>query len=71
MAEAVKMSQFPIPTPNELRHNFLGADRFSKLDMTHSFHQFDMDKESKNMFVFYTPWGLYRYETLVIGISSA
>ena len=54
MAEAVKTSQFPIPTLNKLRHNFLGADRFSKLDMTHSFHQFDMDEESKNLFVLYT-----------------
>ena len=23
------------------------------------------------MFVFYTPWGLYKYNTLVMGVSSA
>ena len=59
MVEAVKTSMFLIPTQSELRHSFLGVDRFRKLDMTHSFHQFAMDEESENLFVFYTPWGLY------------
>ena len=30
-----------------------------------------MDEESQQLFVFYTPWGLYRYNTLVMGVSSA
>ena len=30
-----------------------------------------MDKESQDLFVFYTPWGLYKYNTLVMGVSSA
>ena len=30
-----------------------------------------MDEESKNLFVFYTPWRLYRYETLVMGVHTA
>ena len=30
-----------------------------------------MDDESKNLFVFYTPWGLYRYKTLVMGLHTA
>ena len=71
MAEAVTSSHFPIPTWQELRHNFSGADRFSVLDMNHSFHQFTMDDESKELFVFHTPMGLYRFNTLVMGTAPA
>ena len=70
MAAAVKTSHFPIPTPTELRHKFHGSDRFSQLDMNHAFHQFELDEESKDLYCFWTPWGLYRYNTLVMGVSS-
>ena len=71
MKDAVKTSHFPIPTPQELRHNFSGSDRYSVIDLNHAFHQFKMDEESQELFVFYTPWGLYKYNTLVMGVSSA
>ena len=70
MAAAVRTSHFPIPTPNELRHEFHGSDRFTILDMNHSFHQFEMDNASKELYMFYTPWGLHRFNTLVMGVSS-
>ena len=71
MAKAVKASHFPIPTPQELRHNFAGAEVFSKLDMTHAFYQFLMDEETRKHYTFYTPWGLYCFNTMVMGVSSA
>ena len=71
MKDAVKTSHFPIPTPQELRHNFAGSDRYSVIDLNHAFHQFKMDEESQELFVFYTPWGLYKFNTLVMGVSSA
>ena len=71
MADAVKTSHFPIPTPQELRHQFAGSDRFSKLDMNHSFFQFPMDEETKKLYTFYRLDGLYRFNTLVQGASSA
>ena len=69
MKEAVKTTHFPIPTPQELRHNFAGSDRYSVVDLNHAFHQFALDEESKELFVFYTPWGLYKYNTLVMGVN--
>ena len=47
-----------------------GMDRYSVIDLNHAFHHFKMDKESQDLFVFYTPWGLYKYNTLVMGVSS-
>ena len=43
MKKAVRASHFHIPTPQELRHEFLGSDRFSVVDFSHAFHQFQMD----------------------------
>jgi hypothetical protein len=60
-----------MPTSEDLRHRFKGSDRFSVIDMNHAFHQFPLDEESKNLFVFYTPWRLYRYEMLVMGVHTA
>jgi hypothetical protein len=61
----------PIPTPQELRHELKGSDRFSKLDMTHCFHQFEIEEKSRKLFTFRTPWGLYRYTRMVMGNSPA
>jgi hypothetical protein len=71
MEKAVKPTHFPMPTAEDLRHRFKGSDRFSVVDCNHAFHQFPLDDESKNLFVFYTPWGLYRYKTLVMGVHTA
>ena len=70
MKKAVRPSHFHIPTPQELRHDFRGADRFSVVDFNHAFHQFEMDKQSRNLFTFHTPWGLHRLNTLVMGTHS-
>ena len=71
MADAVKTAHFPIPTPEELRHDFKDSDRFSILDLNHAFFQFPMDEETQKLYAFYTPWGLHRFTTLAMGVSSA
>ena len=71
MKEAVKTSKFPVPRVEKLRHEFRGSDRYSVLDMNHSFHQFELDEESKRVFVFYAPGGLYGFNILVMGTAPA
>ena len=61
----------PIPTPEELKHKLKGSDRFSALDMVHSFHQFVLEDKARKLFTCRTPWGLYRYKRLVMGNSPA
>ena len=60
---AVSTSYFPTPIPQELRHNLLGSDRFTIADLNHTFHQFELDDESKDLF------DLFNY--LVMGIPNA
>ena len=71
MGDAIKQTHFPIPTVEQLRHNFAGSDRFTSLDMNHASHQFEMDEDSKQLYVFRTPWGLHRFATLVMGSQPA
>lgn len=71
MEKAVKPTHFPMPNAEELRHKFAGSDRFSVMDMNHASHQFPIDKESSELCTFYTPWSLYKYETLVMGVHTA
>ena len=71
MAVAVKTAHLPIPTQEELRHDFDDSDRYSVLDMNHAFFQFPTDKETSQLYVFYTPWGLHKFDTLAMGVSSA
>ena len=61
----------PIPTPDKLKHKLKGSNRFTALDMVHSFHQFQLEEEARKLFTFRTPWGLYRYKRLVMGNSPA
>ena len=46
---------FPIPISEQLRHEFLGSDRFISLDLNPAFHQLPIDEESRRLFVFTTP----------------
>ena len=61
----------PIPTSGELRHMLLGSDRFSKLDMTNCYYQFEIEESARKLYAFRTPWGIYRYKRMVMGTSPA
>ena len=71
MNDVVKSVHFPIPTSDSLRHRMKGSDRFTQIDMNHSFHQFPLDKPSQKLFVFTTPFGLFKFVKLVMGTPPA
>jgi len=61
----------PIPTSEELRHKLKGCDRFSKVDMTNCFHQFEIEESARKLFAFRTPVGIFRFKRMVMGTSPA
>ena len=69
--EVVYQTHEPIPTVEELRYKLGGSQSFSKLDMLHCFHQFEIEEKARKLFMFRTPDGLYRYKRLVMGNSPA
>ena len=60
-----------IPSSDELRHSLKGNDRFSTLDMTNCYYQFEIEEDARKLYAFRTPWGIYRYKRMVMGTSPA
>ena len=60
-----------IPTVEELRHELLGSDRFSVLDLTNCFSQFEIEESARKLFAFRTRWGIFRPKRLVQGASPS
>ena len=66
--------QLPIvqmPTREKLLQVIKGAKFFSTIDLQSAYHQLKLTESSKMLATIATPWGLYRYNFLPQGISSA
>ena len=61
----------PIPTSEELRHQLKGSDRFSKLDMTNCYYQFEIEESARKLFAFRSTRGILRFKRMVMGTSPA
>ena len=69
--EAIIRERHPIPTIDEILYDLNGSIVFSKLDLRWAIDRIELDKESRDITMFVTHRGLYRYERLMFGISSA
>lgn len=69
--KAVKLDSYPIPKLDDLFSSLAGGSIFSKLDMSQAYCQLELDEESKAYTVINTHRGLFRYNRLCFGISSA
>jgi hypothetical protein len=67
----LNVTQYPLAKPEEIFANISGGQFFTKLDGPDAFHQIPLDESSKQFLVVNTPRGLYRYNVLPMGISSA
>ncbi len=59
------------PTIEELATELNGAIIISKLDLRSAYNQLELDPDCRDITVFSTHVGLYRYKRLNFGISSA
>lgn len=69
--KAIRREFYPLPTFENLMPRLEGAKIFSKLDIKSAFHQCLLDKESRALTTFVTPWGRFRYKRLVFGVTCA
>lgn len=67
----VKKEQHPIPTLEEITAKLGGASYFTVLDLKEGFHQVELDEESKKLCSFSTPFGVYQYNRLPFGLTTA
>ena len=69
--EAILRTRHVTPTLDDIIHDLNGAVVYSKLDLNKSFHQLELEPESRKVCNFSTHIGLFRYKRLFFGISSA
>ena len=63
--------KFVLPSADELITCLSGAQFFSKLDLRNAFFHMPLTQESKPLTAFLTPDGLFQYNVLPMGLSSA
>ena len=63
--------QYPIPNPTDLLAKIGGSEIFSKLDLRQAYAQLPLSPESQKLCVIATHRGLYAYQRLPYGVSSA
>ena len=69
--KASKLDKYPIPKIEDLFAQLAGGKSFSKLDMSQAYQQLVLDEESRKYVVINTHRGLFRYNRLPFGVSSA
>ena len=65
------MDQYPIPKIEDLFSKLSGGQMFTKLDLSQAYQQVRLDAASKEFVVINTHRGLFRYNRLPFGVSSA
>ena len=65
------LEQYPLPRVEDLMAVLAGGKQFTKLDMSHAYQQVQMDEPSKKFLTINTHRGLFTYNRLPFGVSSA
>jgi hypothetical protein len=62
---------YPLPTAEDLFATLSGGEVFSKIDLSAAYQQMELTDEAKKYLVINTPKGLYQYNRLSFGVSTA
>ena len=66
-----KTESYPLPRIEELFSSLAGGKSFTKLDLSHAYLQVELEEGSKEYVTINTHKGLYRYNRLPFGVTSA
>ena len=69
--KVLKLEQYPIPTLDDLLQSLQGGQKFSKLDLSHAYHQVELEPAARPYTTVNTHRGLFQYCRLPFGIASA
>ena len=69
--KASRLEQYPLPKVEDLFSTLAGGITFTKLDMSQAYQQLVLDDDSKEIVTINTHKGLFSYQRLPFGVSSA
>lgn len=69
--QTLRLDAYPIPKIEELHNKLAAGKTFTELDLSDAYEQMVLDEDSKKYVTMNTHRGLYRYNRLPYGISSA
>ncbi|KAL9967300.1 hypothetical protein ACROYT_G025499 [Oculina patagonica] len=67
----LQAEQYPLPRIEDIFAKLSGGQKFSKIDLRQAYHQLEMEEVSKKYLTINTHMGLFQYNRLVFGITSA
>ena len=66
-----ELDQYPLPDLRGHTHHMAGSKIFSKVDMRKAFHQILIHKDDRKKTCVATPWGLFNFRRLSMGLSNS
>ena len=67
----LQAEQYPLPCIEDIFAKLAGGQKFSKIDICQAYHQLEMEEDSRKYLTINTHMGLFQYNRLVFGITSA
>ena len=67
----LQAEQYSLPRIKNIFANLVGGSKLSKIDLRQAYHQLEMEESSENYLTINTHMGLFQYNRLVFGITSA
>ena len=65
------LDSFPLPNLCHFTHKLKGSNTFSKVDLVKASHQIALDEASKMKTTVKTPWGVYFFKRLAMGLFNS
>src|SRR5215469_16024279 len=69
--KAIIPDSYPLPKPKELMSRLSKGKYFAKIDLANAFNQLELEEDSKKFTTINTHRGLFQYNKMCFGISSA